>query len=152
MKLSVTTKKSKGRKFLDLLKGKKSEKVFLADPRELWVHPRRYHKFSKRFVEKVKYLQRVFNEVLPFPLSQWMDKFDRDEHPQEELAIWLHMARVYTKIIKNFPNKLEFRKEIFQIILLSSMGDEKYVLSQIRPTYLSKKEIISIINTYNKTE
>jgi len=123
--------------------------IKFVNPSKLYKGPRRHHNFSEQFIEAIRYLHKTFYEVSPSSLSEWLEDFDRDAHPEKELTIWFHMAEVYNKAIEKFPDNLTLKKEIFHVILLYSMGSEEYVFSQIKPKYLSKQDIKFIMKLYN---
>ncbi|MFC1686205.1 hypothetical protein ACFLZZ_04275 [Nanoarchaeota archaeon] len=134
-------------KFRDLITGKIFRKNHSA--KDLVKHPKRNHEFSKEFIKTTKYLHKTFNEVSPSTLKKWLDDFDRDANPEKELAIWLHIAKVYEKLIKVFPKNK--RTGIFQLLLQISSGMtyqnlvEDGLISQIN---ISEKDIKAIYKIY----
>ena len=130
---------------------KKSRSSKLVNINELQQGPKRKHKFSKDFMEATKYLQKTFYEVSPSPLKKWVDDFSRDANPEKELVIWLHVANKYNYYKNLIPNKLPCRKVLFAILLLRSMGmDKKNIISQVKPSHLTKKVVNEIIETFDK--
>lgn len=117
---------------------------------ELIPSERHYYNFSKEFVKNVEYVQQTLQEVDTSTTEKWLEDFDRDAHPERELATWLLIADTYKTIIKDYPKDSRIRKEIYNVILLGSLGDEQYVQSQISPNYLSDTDITSIVTYYQQ--
>jgi hypothetical protein len=136
------------RELFDILKKKK--KVKLLDSNILQPSPRHNHKFPKEIIDMIKDMQKTFKEVYPITMDEWIAGFDRDSNPEREIAFWLYMADVYKKLIKIFPDELEYRKEIYKIILACSMGDDKYVISQAKVKKLSESDVRLIIKEFRK--
>tara|TARA_Y100000310_G_scaffold336568_1_gene421485 strand:- start:803 stop:1222 length:420 start_codon:yes stop_codon:yes gene_type:complete len=137
-------------KFKDILTGK----IFIKDSSEmdLVAAPKKNRKFSEDFIEKTKYLHKVFNEVSPSTLERWLDDFDRDMNPEKELAIWMHMAKTYEEVIKEFPNELNTRKGIFQVLLNASSGMSAEEIAQderFKQLNLNENDIFLIWQKYN---
>ena len=127
---------------------KKEDK--LVDPNSLRAGPRRNHNFPKEIIDMIEDMRITFKEVYPISLEEWIEGFDRDSNPEQEIALWSYMADVYKKLIKKYPNKLEYHEEIFKIILACSMGDDAYVLSQAKVKKLSKSDVNLIIKEFRK--
>ncbi len=124
-----------------IFKKKKSNTKIIPSPKH------NYH-FSKEILNMIKHIELTFKEVHPLTFEEWIDGFDRDANPEKEIAIWLYMANKYRKIIMKYPNNSDYHKEIYKTILLCTMGDDKYVLSQIKEKKLSQSDIKSIIKEF----
>ena len=72
------------------------------------------------FPEEVRELFRVIkesvDEVHPQSLEEWEDGFCYDQHPEREIATWLHIAEVYRRHGKTVKSKRK-KMVIFDIIL-----------------------------------
>ncbi len=134
--------------FLDIFRKKKSsfEKYF--EGSDVKPGPRHNYHFPKEVLDMVKKIELTFKKVHPLTFEEWIDGFDRDSNPEKEIALWLYMADVYKKIISKYPNKPDYNKEIYKVVLSCSIGDDQYVLSQIKSKILSKSEVISIIKEF----
>jgi hypothetical protein len=101
-------------------------------------------------LEKIKFIQETFNEVYPVSLDKTITNFKRDQNPDNEINIWLNMARTFQPFaLENLGvEKLEVRKEAFKLILMRSMMSEKEAISKSELQALSNSEIQNILNNY----
>jgi len=135
---------------LILIYGCKTDQVVTVDPATISPSPRNNYDFSEETLSKIRYLHNTFKEVDPSSFELWVSDFDRDAHPEENIALWMDMAGVYTDMIKEYPDEYEYHKEIYIVILLASTGDEDYVFSQIKAEKLSEEDIKYIYGEYRK--
>ncbi|KZS38733.1 hypothetical protein AWE51_14190 [Aquimarina aggregata] len=109
-----------------------------------------HEKLTEKQLGSIKRIHETFREVYPVSLEQTITNFKRDQHPDNEIEVWLAMADSY----KEFSSKnrgddqLEKRKEGFKLILMRSMMSEEEVLKQIDVKLINNKEIIEIFDTY----
>ena len=128
----------------------KMKKVKLVDTNSLQSGIRHNYKFPEEIIEVIKDIKTTFNEVYPITMDVWIERFDRDSNPEREIALWSYMADVYEKSINKCPNTLDYHKEIFKIILACSLGDDKYVLSQVKVNNLSASDVKAILKEFRK--
>lgn len=109
--------------------------------------PIRNTEFTPEILNVIRKIQFVFREVFPDTFKEWVDSFKRDMYPIREIALWCWMADVYEETIEHFPAKLEYRKEIFKLLLSCTMEDDKSILSKAKTKYkhLSKEDIKLIL-------
>ncbi|MGA6119184.1 hypothetical protein [Sphingobacterium anhuiense] len=101
-------------------------------------------------IEKITKIQIAFSEVDPITLEETISNFKRDQNPDNEIAIWLAMARAYEKfMLTHKETNLEKKKEVFQLVLMRSMDDEKTILAKANFTLLNNEEIAEIFSYYN---
>src|SRR6476660_6006278 len=56
-------------------------------------------------VERIRRLEPVFAEFYPISHEEWLDGFQRDESPENEIMIWEQVASTYTAFLNE--NKLD---------------------------------------------
>ena len=120
------------------------------DVGELYVHPGYNHTFSDEQLQSIKKLELTLKEVYPISYEEWIDMFNRDRHPEREIDIWIYIAEVYEKAIPEFPDNFDYHNDVFEIILLCSMGDDDYVRSAIEPEKLTQEEVDYVISLYTR--
>ncbi|WBA42192.1 hypothetical protein [Hymenobacter canadensis] len=78
---------------------------------------------TKQQVEQITRIQATFAEVYPVSLAETINNFQRDVHPDREIAVWEMMAAAYTRYLSNqsHPLGLPHRKEAFTLLLMRSM-------------------------------
>lgn len=75
------------------------------------------------FIERVKAYKAILSEVETSSLEVAVSNFQRDVHPERELAVWENIAEVYQSFISENPIKeLSEKRKVFSIILGASMG------------------------------
>ena len=82
----------------------------------------RHPALPQNVLVRIKLLNRAFEDVLPIPLDEQIDSFQRDANPWEELAIWEKMAAAYLEVLGKQDLSLDIRKEIVDALLACSMG------------------------------
>ncbi|MGB0868277.1 MAG: hypothetical protein ACPGSD_01655 [Flavobacteriales bacterium] len=109
-----------------------------------------HDKLNDEQLQKIKYIQESFYEVLPVSLNETILNFKRDKNPNNEINIWFVMAKVYKAYADKYSsvNKLENRKEAFHLILMRSMMSEKEALGRSNLKLLTQVEIQFIFKNY----
>ncbi|EEF59122.1 hypothetical protein [Pedosphaera parvula] len=120
------------------------------DPNKLEAGPVRHASLTEAQMERVKRVQKVFSEVEPSPIEQWVDDFKRDQNPERELSIWEGMARAYETFTTSRNLALAGKQEVFQVVLLRSGAAEDEVLKHLKLKILTEKdarEIMALFTT-----
>ncbi|WP_064965802.1 hypothetical protein [Tenacibaculum ovolyticum] len=109
-----------------------------------------HESLSNQQLEKIKFIQKTFNEVYPFSLEKTITNFKRDQNPDNEINVWLGMSKAFQMFaLKNSrEEKLKFRKEAFKLILMRSMMTEEEAINSSELKVLSEKEIQEILKNY----
>jgi hypothetical protein len=120
------------------------------DPKEISVGPVVHDSLTTEQMEKVKRIQKTFEEVYPASLEETVTDFKRDQHPDKEITIWLNMASAYEKYIRKYPGVDSVKKqEAFQLILLRSMMPDQEAVNEAKLKVLSLEEINELLSNYN---
>jgi len=82
--------------------------------------PIRHAKLSPNLVDRIRHLEEAFSEVYPISHDEWLDGFQRDRSPENEIERWEQMASAYTAFLK--ANKIDApgRREAFGLLLIRS--------------------------------
>ena len=109
-----------------------------------------HESLSDEQLEKIKFIQKTFDEVYPVSLEETITNFKRDQNPDNEINVWLGMSKAFQPFaIKNSgEEKLEIRNEAFKLILMRSMMTEKEAISSSELKVLSENEIQEILRNY----
>jgi hypothetical protein len=101
-------------------------------------------------IKEIKEIHKTFAEVTSSSLEETITNFKRDQHPDNEIAVWLTMAKVYERFTLNKEFSLEKKKEAFDIILLRSMMTEAEVRESIESSGsgLTSDEVKEIFSYY----
>jgi len=94
-------------------------------------------------------IKTALNEVYPMSLEGWQGGFRRDENPELEIAIWLHIAEVYRTVVGERTLTFDQKKEIFTILLSCTFyttGDD--ASAALNPKVISKQDAESIITSF----
>lgn len=109
-----------------------------------------HNELSNDQLEKIKKIQTTFSDVYKISLEETITNFKRDRNPDNEIEIWLHMVKAYEKFIsKDSEITLNKKSEVFKLILMLSMMDEKEAIKETDPKILNEKEVTEIFNYYN---
>lgn len=69
---------------------------------------------------RIQNIHHIINEVFPYPLSERINDFRCDRHPDREVAVWEKIASAYLKLTTDRELDLEQKKEIFTALLVAS--------------------------------
>jgi hypothetical protein len=99
-------------------------------------------------IENIRKIQAVFAEVNPSTLEETITNFKRDQHPDNEINIWLNMAAAYEKFTAVHKISLEKKEEAYKLILLRSMMPEAEAKGKAEVKLLTDEEIATIFSYY----
>lgn len=130
----------------------KSEKenVENVNPNKLVQNKIVHEHLSEKQIEKIKKIQSSFADVYKISLEETITNFKRDQNPDNEIEIWLNMLKAYEKFVYKNGDEIELNKknEVFKLILMRSMMDEKEAEFETKCTILNKDEINEIFSYY----
>jgi len=128
----------------------KSETIKTVNINTIKQGPIVHNELSNDQLEKIKKIQTTFSDVYKISLEETITNFKRDINPDNEIEIWLHMVNAYEKFIsKDSEITLNKKSEVFKLILMRSMMDEKEAIKETDPKILNEKEVAEIFNYYN---
>src|SRR5688500_14338061 len=79
------------------------------DPASLQLGPIRHTQLPEDLVTRVRAFEPVFADVYPNTHEKWIEGFQRDLHPESEIAIWEHIAAALTQFTVGRDLPLETR-------------------------------------------
>ncbi|MBL7560742.1 hypothetical protein JAO71_13115 [Olleya sp. YSTF-M6] len=84
-------------------------------------------------------------------LEETISNFKRDQNPDNEISIWLNMAKVFKVFtLENVEHqKLEVKKEAFRLILMRSMMSEKEAINKADLKLLNENKAKEILKNYS---
>lgn len=131
-------------------KVKPSSKTQNTDVENISFGPIIHESLSKEQLDKIKFIQETFNEVYPISLDETVTNFKRDQNPDNEINIWLNMAKAFQPFVtKNTgKEKIKRRKEAFKLILMRSVMSEKEAIISSELELLNDDEIQEIFKNY----
>lgn len=112
---------------------------------DLKAGPIRHATLPDDFIQRVKDFKQAIAEVETSSLESTLENFQRDAHPEQELILWEHIAKMYQwSIVAHSGLSLPQKKEVFSLLLGLSMGQRDF--SHIK--LLSKEAVDEITNRY----
>ena len=109
-------------------------------PPKLKPGPIRHEKLPDALVERIRKFEPVFAEVYPDTHEQWLDGFQRDAHPESEVAIWEAMAFAYQTFTEKRSLNMDAKKEAFGLLIVRSAASEQQTLARNKLKHLSRAE------------
>src|SRR5262249_31073765 len=79
--------------------------------------PLRHGGFPKMLMSRINLVRHLFFEVYPETLDQAVEHFQRDIHPEQEIAMWEAMASVYLDYKQECKPDLAQCKAAFDVLL-----------------------------------
>ncbi|PXY44460.1 hypothetical protein [Flavobacterium hydrophilum] len=127
----------------------KNRNIKTVNPNEINQGPIIHNELSHEQIEKIKKIQATFADVYKISLEETITNFKRDRNPDNEIEIWLNMVHAYEKfILKDSEITLNKKSEVFKLILMRSMMDEKEAIKETDCKILNEKEITEILSYY----
>lgn len=121
----------------------------------VWVDPARlgqgeYHHppFSPEVRDLFAQLKLALDEVYPRTIDEWEDGFRQDRNPEQEIAIWLHIAEVYKACTFERPLSLEAKQDYLRVLLACSTGPRDLVLQSVTLSTITEADAAGAINSY----
>ena len=111
--------------------------------------PIRHSELAPELIERIKAFQSVFADLYPQTLEQWIEGFQRDVHPEQEIAIWESIARALTAFSKTRELTGEARQEAFGLLLQRSGTSDDKVLEGARLKQLTRDDAKRLLSLYS---
>ena len=102
--------------------------------------------FDAEQKKKMEYLARVFHDVHPLTALEWEHGFRCDQHPENEITLWLRMAKHYLHHTEKRPMSIAAKKDYMNVILQTVTSGEKNVLALVELNVISRSEMKRVIN------
>ncbi|MGA9752815.1 MAG: hypothetical protein WBS54_13610 [Acidobacteriota bacterium] len=132
-----------------------------------WVDPSSLHLsepknwfFSGETRDTLLEIKRTLDEVLPMSFEEFEDGFRRDANPQNEIALWRHLASVYSMLVGGRDLSLSKKKDCYRVLFTCMLtpGEEALARSSVaaregelrvaRCTSLAPEEADAIVDAY----
>lgn len=105
--------------------------------------------FNEKKRQLFRLLISVLDEVYPKTLEAWEETFRKDSDPDQEIAIWLHIASVYQQTTAGKRLTLPQRKEYLMTILSCSRSPREHIFEIFQPKVISRQEAERVIELYH---
>lgn len=107
----------------------------------------RHEKLPEELIKRIRAFKKILSEVETIPIDLTIKNFQRDMHPEREIAIWERIASTYKIYMENNPSKnTQFKKEVYDVILGASFGEEEFSDLKI----LTQEQVRHIILNYRE--
>jgi hypothetical protein len=125
-------------------------KVVTMKAKDINLGPVVHDRLTADQMDKIKKIQKTFEEVYPVSLEETVTNFKRDQNPNKEIGVWLNMASAYEKFIRKYPETDSLKKqEVFKLTLLRSMMPDQEAIKEASLKALNKEEIKELLHNYN---
>ena len=118
------------------------------DRATLQLGPIRHAQLPDDLIARVRAFEPVFAEVYPITHEEWIEGFQRDLHPENEIAVWEHIAAAFTQFIAGRDLPRETRKEAFGILLVRS-GDTDEAMLYSKLKHLTLDDAKKLVSFYS---
>ena len=107
--------------------------------------------FSEEAREYLRQIKAALDEVYSMSLEQWEDGFRRDRTPEREIAHWLHLSQVYSRLTApddELGSTLVQRKAVFKLLIGCGVAPKEQVLTVTEYAPLTKEEAERVVTTF----
>src|SRR3954463_7337378 len=92
--------------------------------------PIRHRELPPALIARIDSLRSILDEVYPQSRAEWLEGFQRDTNPEQEILWWERLARCYVEYSGNRALNVEQRKTAFNVMLKLLFGSS---VEDIRP-------------------
>ncbi|OYU78839.1 MAG: hypothetical protein CFE23_16710 [Flavobacterium sp. BFFFF1] len=129
--------------FDELVKKSPVTKLTPDEAKQLKFGPIRHATFSIDLITRIRLIRSALFEVYPHSFSYWVEGFQRDMHPKDEIHIWEQIASIYSEFVTfKEVTDLAKKKEIFTIICALRSAVEEDDIEQNLLTFEEKELLI----------
>jgi len=91
-------------------------------------------------------IYKKIGDVFPLEWQAWIDGFQADKHPENEIALWSIIAEQYDESIRGRELSFDARKDYFSVILSVVNNGPDAALEVFSPNVISKEDAAIIVN------
>ncbi len=129
---------------------------FRASRQRTWINPAsvkrgpiRHADLPASLIKRIAALEPIFADVYPIPHQEWLDGFQRDEHPLREIETWEQIAKALTRFTADGNPTKEVRREAFGLLLMRSGATTEDALRSAKLKYLTPAEARTLCDLYH---
>lgn len=112
----------------------------------------RHPPFSDELIELIKsQIQLPLEGVMPKTLAEWEDGFRRDQKPEQEIALWCHLASRFQNFAQAEELDVRQRHEAFNVLLACTLGPPEQILEIVRLSALTREQAQRAIDAFNQS-
>jgi hypothetical protein len=104
--------------------------------------PIRHASLPAALEARVRNIREAMREVYPLKTKEWMEGFQRDLIPREEIEVWEGIASRYAAVKEKVELSSYERKSLFGFLLLASVGDNEGAARKLFEISSEKRELI----------
>ena len=92
-------------------------KVVMVDPATLVDGPLQHTTLPPMLLARIRRIHDVFHDVFKQSLADWIEGFQRDMHPENEVILWEAMARAFQAYLADKKLSQPARQEVFSLLI-----------------------------------
>jgi hypothetical protein len=98
-------------------------------------------------IRRIKAYREILSDVEEGSLAEVVDSFQRDAHPEREIAIWERIAHAYQTFLRYHPtHRRAVKREILSVLLAVSAGMD----NRQNVTHLTEEDIDELLLAYKR--
>jgi len=120
------------------------------NPKDLKAGPVRHPSLSPVLAIRIEAVRATLAEVCPISREEWLDGFQRDQHPEREIMWWERVARCYTDFTAKEALSLEQKQAAFKVMfgLFSGLQAKDIVAEAAALSESLIDELLAICSQY----
>ena len=124
-------------------------KIHWVDPNTIKQGPIRHNTLTDVQTQRITKIKSSLQEVDAMPLEKWIDDFKRDANPDREIDIWEAISLAYLSNTDHANYDIDKKKEVFKVVLMSSMAPYDDAKSRMNVKDFSEDEIIIMYRSFS---
>ena len=111
--------------------------------------PIRHASLPPDLIKRIKSFKQILGEVETSTLEKTIKNFQRDQHPEREVAVWERIAAAYRLYVcENPSDNMAIKRDVYRVLLGASMGTQDFG-DTIR--HLSREQINEVISYFSRS-
>ena len=128
---------------------KGSEEPVWADPALFQPSPFQHPPFPEEIRNLLRTIKATLDEVHPMSLEAWEEGFRRDQNPEQEIALWLHLADTYAYLAAKDPQlPLAARQEYFRFLVACANGPREQIWQTTSPGTMDRALAAQLVERF----
>ena len=91
-------------------------------PKDLKPGPIRHQQLPPTLIARINSVRLALDEVYPQSMAEWLDGFQRDAHPEQEVIWWERLASCYVGYCSRKELNPEQKQAAFNVICKLGLG------------------------------
>lgn len=115
------------------------------DARDLKQGDNKHPPFTEEIRDYFREIKSSIDEFHCLSIEEWEDGFRRDTNPNKEIALWLHLARLYRQLTADRDLSTDQRRDYFGLLITCLNSPPEHIFDVFSPSAISHEEARNVV-------